>query len=113
VLVHCTSGKARTDFAIALVLSAVGVPLATVFDDYLLANAYRRGVRRLFGPATSTAVIETVTRARESFLAAAFDEIERTYGSVTAYPEGGLGIGDDARARLRENLTETDDAAGA
>lgn len=37
-LFHCTAGKDRTGFGAFLILTALGVPQATIFDDYLLTN---------------------------------------------------------------------------
>ena len=38
LLYHCTSGKDRTGWMTAIVLTALSVPYATVLADYLLAN---------------------------------------------------------------------------
>lgn len=38
LLFHCTAGKDRTGFGAFLILSALGVPLATIKQDYLLTN---------------------------------------------------------------------------
>ncbi|WP_163508272.1 tyrosine-protein phosphatase [Fodinicola acaciae] len=38
VLIHCSAGKDRTGVAVALLLSAVGVPRAEIVDDFLLTN---------------------------------------------------------------------------
>jgi protein-tyrosine phosphatase len=38
VVVHCSAGKDRTGWAIALVLLALGVPEQLVVDDYLRSN---------------------------------------------------------------------------
>lgn len=38
VVVHCAAGKDRTGVAIALLLSALGVPRETIIEDYLLTN---------------------------------------------------------------------------
>ncbi|KTT95243.1 protein tyrosine phosphatase, partial [Sphingomonas yabuuchiae] len=37
---HCTAGKDRTGVAAALLLTALGVPRATIIDDYLLSNEH-------------------------------------------------------------------------
>ena len=44
-----------------------------------------------------TAVVE----AREEYLAAAFDEAEKLYGSMDAFLEKGLGIDETMREQLR------------
>lgn len=37
---HCTAGKDRTGVAAALLLTALGIPRATIIDDYLLSNQH-------------------------------------------------------------------------
>ena len=47
VVVHCTAGKDRTGFVVAVILSVLGVPRETVLDDYLISNtAWDRQYRR-------------------------------------------------------------------
>jgi protein-tyrosine phosphatase len=41
LLIHCTAGKDRTGFVAALLLLALGVPLAAVYTDYLASNGSR------------------------------------------------------------------------
>jgi protein-tyrosine phosphatase len=113
-VVHCTAGKDRTGFASALVLRAVGVPEETVFEDYLLTNHYRarhtRIVSRLIpvyslwrsDPEDLLPLLE----AREEYLRASFDEIERRWGSLDVYLKKGLGVTPGMRAALRRNLTK-------
>ena len=42
-VIHCTDGKDRTGFAVALVLRALGVPEETVFEDYFLGYPLGNG----------------------------------------------------------------------
>jgi len=106
LLLHCTSGKDRTGFGVAMLLLAVGVPFATVLDDYELTNRYRRAVPQLFGPETPEEVAFILMSAQPKYLEAALEEIERVFGSFDAYLEDRLGVNDAARARLLEILTE-------
>ncbi|NML46682.1 tyrosine-protein phosphatase [Ramlibacter sp. G-1-2-2] len=97
---HCTAGKDRTGFAAALVLRAVGTSEAEVMQDYLLTN------ERLAFPAEGRyamprEVMEVLWRVQPDFLAAAFDEVDSSYGSLEAYFQRGLGLGEAERARLR------------
>ena len=39
-LVHCTAGKDRAGFASALILRTLGVPMETIYSDFLLTNHY-------------------------------------------------------------------------
>jgi protein-tyrosine phosphatase len=42
-IVHCTAGKDRTGLIVALLLGLVGVPAATITDDYALSSQYLVG----------------------------------------------------------------------
>jgi protein-tyrosine phosphatase len=106
LLLHCTSGKDRTGFGIAILLRALDVPLEVVLEDYELTNHYRRAVPQLLGPGTPEAVVHILLSAQPKYLEAAFDEMQCVYGSFDAYLANGLGIGDATRARLIDALTE-------
>lgn len=106
LLIHCTSGKDRTGFGIASLLLAVGVPRDVVLEDYELTNQYRRAVPQLFGPGTPDSIVKLLLSAQGKYLEAAFDEIDRVHGSFDAFLADGLGVDNQARARLIENLTE-------
>ena len=106
LLLHCTSGKDRTGFAAAVLLLALGVSRETVIEDYNLTNLYRRPVPHLFGPETPEEVSTILLSAQPKYLEAAFDEIDRVYGSFDDYLERALGVGDSDRRRLVDLLTE-------
>ena len=40
IVLHCTAGKDRTGWASAVLLTILGVPRETVFEDYLATNIY-------------------------------------------------------------------------
>jgi protein-tyrosine phosphatase len=113
LLIHCASGKDRTGFAAAILLLSVGVSREVVEEDYLLSNQYRRDVSHLFGPQTSREVIDLLLSVRPGYLAAAFDVIDRDYGSIDGYLTRALGVNDAMRARFVELLTEPAGAAVA
>jgi protein-tyrosine phosphatase len=112
LLLHCTSGKDRTGYGIAMLLLTVGVPLDIVLEDYDLTNRYRRPVPHLFGPNTSDEVAKVLLSAQSKYLEAALDEIDRRFGSFDAYLERELGVDDAARAKLNDLLTEPEADAG-
>lgn len=107
LLLHCTSGKDRTGFAIALVLMAVGTPRETILEDYVLTNSFRRDITHLFSAATPEALANLLMSAQAKYLEAAFGQIDRTYGSTDAYLERALGLDDAKRSKLVESLTES------
>lgn len=84
-LVHCTAGKDRTGFVVAVIQSALGAPRDAILHDYLLTNiAWDRAsvVGRL--PLDSPAV-EAALVADADYLEAGFDEITRIDGSIPAF----------------------------
>jgi protein-tyrosine phosphatase len=87
LLWHCNSGTYRTGWATAVLLTALGVPKDAVYQDFLLSNV-------AFG----------ATFAFTEYLDAAFDEVTTTFGSFDAYLDRGLGVDQDAQARLRRAL---------
>lgn len=110
VVVHCTAGKDRAGFASALILKVLGVPMETIYEDYLLTNFYTEEkidrmvttvrVASLFQ--VDEAQLRMVMGVERRFLEAAFDEIDKQYGSFDNYRREALGIGDEELASFRE-----------
>lgn len=114
VLVHCTAGKDRTGFVVAMLLAAVGVPRDAIVDDYLEsarrtppADLARRLVERAgLRPAPrELEAIETIADVRVEYLEAALAELGRTHGSIDAYLEA-TGVDGALRAALRDALLD-------
>jgi protein-tyrosine phosphatase len=96
---HCTAGKDRTGIAAALILLALGVPMATVRQDFLLTN------RHFQPPALARSglppdVLEVLWKVQEGFLDAALEAIERDHGGVDRYLAQRLALGPAARRAL-------------
>lgn len=105
VLLHCTSGKDRTGFGIALILLALGCDSEVVLDDYEMTNDYRRDLRFMFGDAVSAEALAMLTMARREYLEVALDALETEFGAPLAWlPQVGLDATD--LRHLREFLTE-------
>ena len=102
VLVHCTAGKDRAGFASALILRVLGVPLETIYDDYLLTNYYSAEkieravlmIRAMSLFRTDEEQLRGVIGVERRFLEAAFTEIHKQYGSFESYRREALGIDD-------------------
>lgn len=116
---HCSHGVHRTGTAAAILLAALGVPRETIREDYLLSNTYRSDEveHRLAAlrKAATLGVAESdvdMTNIRafyileSAYIDAAFDEIERDYGSVENYLSEGLGLTGDDVQRLRDELLD-------
>ena len=113
-VIHCADGKDRTGFAIAMILSAVGVPRETVYEDFLLSNVFLERRTKLYSFLAWFGSLFRVPRkeirplleVRREYLEAAFAAIDEKYGSLDAYLRDGLGIDETTLARLRIALTE-------
>jgi protein-tyrosine phosphatase len=120
-VVHCTAGKDRAGLGAAILLWALGVPMETVIDDYLLSNTYRVGwteqtldkirqaaAARSGVPAESIdlAPVEALFAARRTYMNAALESIDAEYGSLERYIRDGLGLSLEAQKALQESLLE-------
>jgi protein-tyrosine phosphatase len=106
-LIHCTSGKDRTGWGAAALLTLLGVPQDMVMFDYMMSNRSLQQKNR----ETLAAVPEDLREAmlplvgvRQEYLQAALDEVQATHGSIEAYFKDGLGLTDENIAALRENF---------
>lgn len=121
MLVHCTAGKDRTGVAVALLLTAVGVPRQTVVDDYSLteklvppaaAAAQRPAPVGAAVPAASPLAQlpeesrRALWRSDPLYIEAALDSMQREYGSIDGYLERGLGLSKPEIKSLRKVLLE-------
>ncbi|MGW6454509.1 tyrosine-protein phosphatase [Streptomyces sp. NPDC055078] len=112
-LMHCAAGKDRAGLSIAVSLLAVGVERDAIEADYLKSNDPHRRylVRRADNsPAgMSPEVMELLSPlfdARADYLRAAFETIERLWGTTDRYLAEGLGISSGTRERLRDRLLD-------
>ncbi|UDF05662.1 tyrosine-protein phosphatase [Asticcacaulis sp. AND118] len=99
---NCSAGKDRTGVATALILTLVGVPRATVTEDYLLSNRYytpdvpKAGEQE--DPQTAAFrrlppdVLQALMGVDASYLDAAFAAIETREGGWDRYVREDLGL---------------------
>ncbi len=96
---HCTAGKDRTGFAAAMILRSLGVSEADVMRDYLLTNERLKPLpASRYGLAPEVAWV--LSRVQPEFLQAAFEAVEKDYGSLEGYFREGLNLGKPERERL-------------
>jgi protein-tyrosine phosphatase len=105
-LVHCTSGKDRTGWAVAALLTLLGVPRAAVVADYLRSNEHTeaqngRLIDRLVASGLDRPHAVALFSVKAEWLDAAFDEMARRYGNIEGYFSDGLGIEPATRAALK------------
>lgn len=115
---NCSAGKDRTGVAAALILLALGVPRATVLDDYMLSNAAANmdGVAKGVVPGNDPAmaalarlppeVRKLMTGVQREWLEAALAAIEKRDGSIPAYLGQRLGVGPAEIETLRARYLE-------
>lgn len=110
-LFHCTTGKDRTGWAAAALLTWLGVSADDVLTEYLRTNDLLRPalqpVYDRFGEAGGDLeILDAILGVREPYLTAALDELHAAYGSIDAYFSTGLGLSPQVQRQLREGLLE-------
>lgn len=109
-LIHCAAGKDRTGFAAAMMLSALGVPLSTIMNDYLLTRRYfsvEAEIERIsqkYQWRGDSAVIRPMLEVDRSYLGAAFDAINNQFQNTDVYLSEMLGLGKSERQELEHLL---------
>lgn len=116
LLIHCTAGKDRTGFVIAVLLGVLGVPPSAIRADYLHSNHSAGHLRRnaklqlllreLLGMTPAPLAVDALTMALPEYLDAALDELRRAHGSVERYLGEACGVGPAMQERLRQRLLE-------
>ncbi|WP_419897316.1 tyrosine-protein phosphatase [Roseomonas sp. USHLN139] len=105
LLFHCSAGKDRTGFGAALLLTLLGVPRASVMDDYLATNGLWRG-ERVFPPGTAPEVAQTLMRAHAPLLDAALERALAGHASIEDFAKAALGLEAPRLRALRESILE-------
>ena len=105
---HCTTGKDRTGWAAAALLTLLGVPRDAVYEDYLRSNdyilpAYQSAIDTFVAAGGDPGVPSAILGVRPEYLDAAFDEMKKQYGSIEGYFAQGLSI-DEAQQQLIRNI---------
>ncbi|MFW2831269.1 tyrosine-protein phosphatase [Sphingomonas sp. ID0503] len=125
VAYNCSAGQDRTGFATAMILTVLGVPRDTIIADYHLSTAVRHPEYEMpviepgAFPGNPAAKLYAGVRAHPgapnqplkegdgtAFLAAAFDQVEKDYGSVEGYLNKAAGVTAADIALLRKTYLE-------
>ena len=121
LLVHCSAGKDRTGFAVAVILEALGIAREAVFEDYAFTNQAVDLERFIFEHRASAAglahtshpLMQIPSNVRDAFLtadpdylSAAIEQLCIDYGSVQSYAERRLGLTPQRLLGLRNLLLE-------
>lgn len=111
VYFHCTTGKDRTGWVAAALLTLLGVPDELVMQDYLRTNEQLLpALQPVFDHFQSLGgdpeLLHPVLGVQEEYLAAAFDEMEQRFGTIQRYFADGLGLDQTAQEALRKTLSD-------
>lgn len=111
---HCTAGKDRTGFAVALVLLTLGVSKEDVMQDFLLSNDYLapkidRYLQQILANSpegVDEQLLREILGVSPDSLEGAFAAMEANYDSIDGFIEQGLGIDATTRTKLQALLLE-------
>jgi protein-tyrosine phosphatase len=106
-LFHCTTGKDRTGWAAAALLSLLGVPREVVMEDYLRSNdyilpAYQHAIDAFVEAGGEAEIPAAILGVKREYLESAFLEMETQYGSIENYLSEGLGIDAAQQQAIRD-----------
>ncbi len=110
-LYHCTTGKDRTGWASAALLTLLGVPEDKVYEDFLRSNeyilpAYKPYIEHFVAAGGDPSIPQDILGVKAEYLRASFDQVKTQYGSIEEYFEKGLGIDAAGRRRLRDRFLQ-------
>jgi protein-tyrosine phosphatase len=111
-VVHGATGKDRTGWASALILAIADVPLDVIIQDYLATNvaAQSQIAARISAHAARFGVAQSVLmplyQAQSAVIEAAFDEMQKRYGTLSEYLARALGVEQSDVDMLKAKLVE-------
>jgi protein-tyrosine phosphatase len=108
---HCSSGKDRTGWATAALLSILGVPRETIIKDFVRSNDYilpmnKNVIDDFVKAGGEPGIPPAIIGVKAEYLEAAFKEVQRIYGSMDRYFSEGLGIDAAKQKALRDAFLE-------
>ena len=108
-LFHCTTGKDRTGWAAAALLTLLDVPRDKVYEDYLRSNeyiltAYKKAIDGFVEAGGNAEIPKAILGVKKEYLDAAFDEMQTRYVSIENYFSEGLGIDTAQQQAIRKLL---------
>ena len=113
-IIHCTAGKGRTGYVVALIQLLAGVSRETVVADYLATNRwfaphagrYRTFLRWMSLFMVSAERFQPLLEVRREYLEVVLDEVLERHGAIEAYLAEVCGFGRSEQRRLRRLLNE-------
>jgi protein-tyrosine phosphatase len=111
---HCTTGKDRTGWAAAALLTLLGVPRDTVMADYMRTNEYTlpqfsKVTDEFVAAGGERDIALAIFGVKTEYLNSSFDAMEKDYGTIENYFSKGLGIDAAGQQKLRDRFLESTD----
>lgn len=109
-VIHCTAGKDRTGWAIALLQRMCGADLADIMEDYLASNAameqaYRPLLDAFASEGGDAEALADMIFVKPDYLEAAISVMSREHGRLDDYLSGALGLDAGTLGELRSRLS--------
>jgi protein-tyrosine phosphatase len=116
ILFHCTAGKDRTGVVVSIIQRLLGVSSNIVMHDYLDSNFRLQAYQQTIMDRIKFLPILGIPRdkflplfeARKEYLQAAFNQIEKDFGTLDAYFRIGLQLSSNDQIGLAKVLIEND-----
>lgn len=110
-LFHCSSGKDRTGWASAVLLTMLGVPKEQIIKDFERSNDYilpaqKTVIDNFVKAGGEPGIMPAILGVKGIYLEAAFAEVNRVYGSMDRYFIEGLGIDPTKQKAIRDAFLE-------
>jgi len=117
IVMHCTAGKDRTGLVVGLLLTLLGVPEKSIYEDYLLSNegfSCREKLEHMvatFGHKVENIdacmeVLKPLIQVESDYLKTALDAIEKQSGSLQRYFEEILAVTPQQQKNLQNQFLE-------
>ena len=93
--------------AAAALFSLLGVPRETIYEDYLRSNdyilpMYQKVIDGFAAEGGEKEIPTALLGVRKEYLDAAFNEMEKNYGTIEKYFSEGLGIDAEQQQAIRD-----------
>ena len=111
-LYHCTTGKDRTGWASAALLTLLGVPEDKAYEDFLRSSeyilpAYKTYIDRFVAAGGDPSIPQDILGVKADYLRASFEQVKTQYGIIEKYFEMGLGIDREGQQKLRDRFLQS------
>ena len=106
---HCTTGKDRTGWGAAALLTLLGVSSDVVMKDFLKSNdyiipMYRKQIDGFVAAGGDSIIPLAIFGVKQEYLNASIDEMHKNYGTIEKYFSEGLGIDKQKQEVIRNRF---------